>query len=321
MIYKNVSYEEEGNNPFYYMSYIDPEWYFDNTIFVHPRCKEVLPSVCEDFVDIEYIYFPVDLRKIGDKAFYCCSDLKYIHLQEGLRHIGKQAFAGCNKVRKLELPSTIRFIGEKCFEYNDNLATIKYNGTVKQWEMVRKGKDWIRGDHELDIKCKDGVVHVSCRVRYCRWGSKDELVNKELIKDEIKEIISLPVEQRIERAKAIFDSFYHYALNNKSFSDEDFDTIFYGIPKLFINTSGGFKPIHYKRYQTIFDLDVSYKEFKRIMNRKSKLEEKAFDLITCRMPAVRRMNIVIIGAALACKNRSLTWDTRRLINEIMGPLK
>ena len=321
MIYKNVSYEEEGNNPFYYMAYIDPKWYFDNTIFVHPRCKEILPSVCEDFVDIEYIYFPIGLRKIGDKAFYCCSDLKYIHLQEGLRHIGKQAFAGCNKVRKLELPSTIRFIGEKCFEYNDNLATIKYNGTVKQWEMVRKGKDWIRGDHELDIKCKDGVVHVSCRIRYSRWGSKDELVNKGLVKDEIKEIISLPVEQRIERAKGIFDSFYHYALNNKSFSDEDFDTIFYGIPKLFTNTSGGFKPIHYKRYQTIFDLDVSYKEFKRIMNRKSKLEEKAFDLITCRMPAVRRMNIVVIGAALVCKNKSLTWDTRRLINEIMGPLK
>lgn len=321
MIYKNVSYEEEGNNPFYYMSYVDPEWYFDNTIFVHPRCKEILPSVCEDFVDIEYIYFPIGLRKIGDKAFYSCSDLKYIHLQEGLRHIGKQAFAGCNKVRKLELPSTIRFIGEKCFEYNDNLATIKYNGTIKQWEMVRKGKDWIRGDHELDIKCKDGVVHVSCRVRYCRWSSKDELVNKELVKDETKEIISLPVEQRIERAKGIFDSFYHYALNNKSFSNEDFDTIFYGIPKLFINTSGGFKPIHYKRYQTIFDLDVSYKEFKRIMTRKSKLEEKAFDLITCRMPAVRRMNIVIIGAALVCKNKSLTWATRRLIDEIMGPLK
>ena len=186
--------------------------------------------------------------------------------------------------------------------------------------MVRKGKDWIRGNHELDIKCKDGLVHVSCRIRYCCGGKKDELINKELVKDEIKETISLPAEQRIERAKAIFDSFYHYALNNKSFSDEDFDTIFYGIPKLFINNSGGFKPIHHKKYQTIFDWEISYKEFKRMMTRKSKLEEKAFDLITCRMPALRRLNIVVIGAALVCKNKSLTRDTRRLINEIMGPL-
>lgn len=321
MIYKNVSYEGEGNNPFYYMSYVDPKWFYDNTIFVHFNCKEILPSVCEDFIDIEHVYFPIGLRKIGDKAFYCCSDLKTIFLQEGLKYIGKQAFANCCKVRKLELPASIRFIGERCFEYNDNLSTIKYNGTVKQWEMVRKGKDWMRGNHELDIKCKDGIVHVSCRIRYCCGGKKDELINKELVKDEIKEIISLPAEQRIERAKVIYNSFYHYLLNNKSLTDEEFDTIMLGIPKLFINTSGGFKCTHHKKYQTIFDSDISYKGFKYTMTRKSKLEEKAFDYITCWMSALRRLNIVVLGAALVCKNKSLTWATRRLINEIMGPLK
>lgn len=50
MIYKGVDYEEKGDNPFYYMLYIDPKWYFDDTIIIHPKCKEIMDEVCDDFV-------------------------------------------------------------------------------------------------------------------------------------------------------------------------------------------------------------------------------------------------------------------------------
>ena len=45
MIYKNVYYQEEGNNPFFYMSYINPEWFFEDKIIIHPDCKEIMDSV------------------------------------------------------------------------------------------------------------------------------------------------------------------------------------------------------------------------------------------------------------------------------------
>lgn len=57
------------------------------------------------------------------------------------------------------------------------------------------------------------------------------------------------------------------------------------------------------------------------MTKPSKLGEKAFDLITCDMPAFRRFHAVIIGTALVCNNKSFTWSTRSLINVIMGPLE
>ena len=84
MIYKGVDYEREGNNPFYYMSYIDPEWFFDDIIVIHPDCKEIMDEVCYDFCDITKIVFPKGLIKIGEQSFTACTDLKKIVLKEGL---------------------------------------------------------------------------------------------------------------------------------------------------------------------------------------------------------------------------------------------
>lgn len=320
MIYKQASYEGKGRNPFYFMSYIDPECFFEDKIIIHPDCKEILDSVCDDFVDIETIVFPVGLIKIGDKAFRGCGDLKKITLKEGLKYLGNRAFEGCYQVTKIELPSSLKSIGEGCFANIDNLSTIIYHGTIEEWNKVKKGKDWMYGNDEIVIKCNDGKIHMSSKVRYCYSGDKDNFINKELVRDEIKEIISLPTKDRIKRAKEVFDGFNRFLVNRKGFSEEERRTILLGIPKLLISSSGGLKPIHFKRFQEIFDLDISFKEFKRTMTNSSKLGETAFDLITCRMPAVKRLNTVIIGSALVCNNKSLAWNVRHLIDEIMGPL-
>ena len=112
------------------MSYIDPEWFFEDKIIIHPNCKEIMDSVCDDFVDVETIVFPVGLIKIGDKAFRGCGDLKKITLKEGLKYLGNRAFEGCYKVTRIELPSTLKSIGEGCFAYVGNLSTIIYHGTI-----------------------------------------------------------------------------------------------------------------------------------------------------------------------------------------------
>ena len=170
-------------------------------------------------------------------------------------------------------------------------------------------------------KGRNPFYYMSSKVRYCYGGDKDNLINKELVRDEIKETISLSITDRIKRAKEIYDSFNRYLIDRRGFSEEEKNTILLGIPKMFISSCGGFKPIHFKKFQEISDLDVSFKEFKRAMSDPSKLGEKAFDLITCDMPAIRRLNVVIIGAAIVCENKSLSWTARRLINEIMGPLE
>ena len=38
------------------------------------------------------------------------------------------------------------------------------------------------GDDEIVVKCNDGKIRMSSKVRYCYSGDKDNLVNKELVK-------------------------------------------------------------------------------------------------------------------------------------------
>ena len=58
-----------------------------------------------------------------------------------------------------------------------------------------------------------------------------------------------------------------------------------------------------------------------LMTENNDIADIAFDLITCDMPASRRLNVVVIGAAIVAENKRLGWNVRELVKEIMGPLK
>ncbi len=58
------------------------------------------------------------VRKIGDKAFYCCVNLSNVSVEEGkLSHIGEQAFYNCQLIENFDFVSSLRYIGEQAF-YN-----------------------------------------------------------------------------------------------------------------------------------------------------------------------------------------------------------
>ena len=318
MVYKNVDYIEKGKNPFYYFSDIDPEWYFDNVIYIHPKCKVINNDVCDDFVDIDKIIFPKGLKKIGDRSFRGCSRLKEINLKEGLTHIGKYAFSYCNQVRKIVLPASIKKLDEGCFMYIDYLESIIYKGTVEEFYKIKKGKNWLHGDYELDIKCSDGKIPIKSRVRYARFDSKEELVNKDLVKDEIKEIISLPIKDRIERARGIYASLINY-LNSTSLTvTNDINYLILGIAKIFITNANKYQKSYYQKFIDITNLDISYKAFNITMHKKDDMNDDIYDIVTCNLPITKRLNVCIIGAAIVATNKRLSWKIRRLIKVIMG---
>lgn len=319
MTYEYASYEGKGNNPFYYMTYIDPKWFFEPTIKIHKDCKEIVDGVCDDFCDVDNIIFPKGLIKIGEKSFYACRDLKKIILKEGLKSIGKYAFASCAKVERIELPSSLKTLGEGCFMYLDSLNTIRYHGTIEQWHKIKKGDKWNYGCYDVTVKCDDGKITFSNVERYSRHDSKGHLINKALVNDEIKEIVSLSMNERIKRAKGVFDGFFHYVAND--FKDEEtINYIIFGIPRLFISKYGEFKKVYYQRFQAITGVELSYQDFYELMIKKNDIEEMAFDIITCQMPISRRLNVVIVGSALVAENKRLNWNVRKLIKELIGPL-
>lgn len=71
-------------------------------------------------------YNGVDYRvvRIGDYAFYGCSDLSSISFPEGLERIGGYAFSGCLGLNSVSLPKGLKVISVNAFEDCKNLTSI-----------------------------------------------------------------------------------------------------------------------------------------------------------------------------------------------------
>lgn len=57
------------------------------------------------------IAVPLSLKKIGRRAFSCCTNLVEVRLNEGIGDISSYAFAGCNSLSKINLPISLSSIG------------------------------------------------------------------------------------------------------------------------------------------------------------------------------------------------------------------
>lgn len=62
------------------------------------------------------------VTKIGDRAFYQCSQLTDIAISEGVTSFGNDAFRACSGLERLTIPSTVSSTGSQCFTRCRNLV-------------------------------------------------------------------------------------------------------------------------------------------------------------------------------------------------------
>lgn len=67
---------------------------------------------------------PVDITKIGNGAFYMCTNLEYIEIPQNIKEIGNEAFAGCKELKKVEIMSGVIKIGQSAFASCNGLKSI-----------------------------------------------------------------------------------------------------------------------------------------------------------------------------------------------------
>lgn len=67
---------------------------------------------------------PSSVTKIGDYAFYNCTNLTSIELPSGVTEIGDYAFYNCTNLSSLTLPSGVKEIGFSAFWYCTGLTSI-----------------------------------------------------------------------------------------------------------------------------------------------------------------------------------------------------
>jgi hypothetical protein len=128
---------DSGINPLKYLPYV-PE-YYGYGLFIGD------------------LILPKHIRVIGENAFANC-DIESVHIPEGAYLIEYQAFYRCHHLSEIYLPSSITVIKERAFAYDDNLVTIKYNGTIEEYADIDHNPD----STYYDI---DTPIHLICTDR------------------------------------------------------------------------------------------------------------------------------------------------------------
>ncbi len=72
------------------------------------------------------------VTKIGNRAFYYCSDLQTVTIPAGVTEIGAYAFRGCSKLESMTLPDSVTSIGESAFENCYNLESVNIPNGVTE---------------------------------------------------------------------------------------------------------------------------------------------------------------------------------------------
>ena len=74
---------------------------------------------------------PECVTKIGDNAFYSCTELKTVTIPDSVESIGEQAFCGCANLTGVVIPSSVKSIGDSAFAFCGNLANVTISNGIK----------------------------------------------------------------------------------------------------------------------------------------------------------------------------------------------
>lgn len=96
------------------------------------------------------------VTSIGDSAFATCTSLASVTIPNSVKSIGASAFAGCSFLQSVTISASVTSIGNGAFENCWGEMTIKFEGTLAQWNAI-KGSDNIE---VTCITCSDGHIGV-----------------------------------------------------------------------------------------------------------------------------------------------------------------
>ena len=86
----------------------------------------------------------VDASGMGPTGYY-----RHIFYFPGLvEKIGESVLSKHNVMKGVWLPKTVKEIGSNAFYSNERMDTIRYEGTILEFDLINKGSGWLGGEKE-----------------------------------------------------------------------------------------------------------------------------------------------------------------------------
>ena len=104
------------------------------------------------------IIIPNAVTSIGSSAFSSCGALTSITIPDSVTSIGSSAFYSCGALTSITIPDSVTSIGSSAFSSCGALTSICFDGTVEQWNTIKKELFWNLGTATYTIYCTDGTI-------------------------------------------------------------------------------------------------------------------------------------------------------------------
>ena len=117
-------------------------------------------------------YNPLQIKKIGDAAFFGCSNLLSINdsagikFGEGLETIGNFAFQKCESIKSVSFPASLKLIGAYAFYDCDSLNSITFDST----QVMIKGEAFKKCSCLRNIEMDEMLFAKYCDCFEGDWG-------------------------------------------------------------------------------------------------------------------------------------------------------
>lgn len=107
-----------------------------------------------------------DIDGVGIGA-YPCSKKDYLYeIPFGTIWIEPGAFGFNEFIHELSIPQSVSYIYGGILYNSPNLTTIRYRGTIEEWDSINKYSNWDEGSPEYTIYCTDGQISKDGTITY-----------------------------------------------------------------------------------------------------------------------------------------------------------